>query len=281
VKVLWREVVKDRLAIGSLIMLLLLLAIVYAAPLLLDREAIDRVDLLSIYEPPSAVHWLGTDDGGRDIFGQLLIGAGNSFFIGLAVTLLTGIVGLIVGSAAGYFGGIVDQIVMRFIDFMLILPFLMLIIVFVSITPTFNAATFVLLMSAFLWTGKARLIRAKMLAERELDYVSASKTLGTLAWKIIVREILPNLSSIIIVSLTLNLAGNIGIESGLSFLGFGLPASTPSLGTLVSRATNPEVLQNKWWVWLPASLLIFIMMLCINFIGQALKRAADAKQRLG
>jgi peptide/nickel transport system permease protein len=157
----------------------------------------------------------------------------------------------------------------------------MLIIVFVSITPTYNAVTFVLLMSAFLWTGKARLIRAKMLAERELDYVSASKTLGTPAWKIIVREILPNLSSIIIVSLTLNLAGNIGIESGLSFLGFGLPASTPSLGTLVSRATNPEVLQHKWWVWLPASLLIFIMMLCINCIGQALKRAADAKQRLG
>ncbi|MCC2684185.1 MAG: binding-protein-dependent transport system inner rane component, partial [Paenibacillaceae bacterium] len=164
-RVLWREVVNDRLAIGSLIVLLLLLAIVYAAPLLLDREAIDRVDLLAIYEPPSALHWLGTDDGGRDIFGQLLIGAGNSFSIGLAVTLLTGIVGLMVGSAAGYFGGIVDQIVMRFIDFMLILPFLMLIIVFVSITPTFNATTFVLLMSAFLWTGKARLIRAKMLAE--------------------------------------------------------------------------------------------------------------------
>jgi peptide/nickel transport system permease protein len=281
VRVLWREVVKDRLAIGSLIVLLLLLAVVYVWPLLLDQEAVGRVDLLAIYEPPSAVHWLGTDDGGTDIFGQLLIGAGNSFAIGLAVTLLTGLIGLIVGAVAGYFGGIIDQIVMRFIDFMLILPFLMLIIVFVSITPTFNAVTFVLLMSAFLWTGKARLIRAKMLAERELDYVSASKTLGTPAWKIIVREVMPNLSSIIIVSLTLNLAGNIGIESGLSFLGFGLPASTPSLGTLVSRATNPEVLQNKWWVWLPASLLIFIMMLCINFIGQALKRAADAKQRLG
>ena len=90
---------------------------------------------------------------------------------------------------------------------------------------------------------------------------------------------LPNLSSIIIVSITLNLAGNIGIESGLTYLGFGLPESTPSLGTLVSYATNPDVLQEKWWIWLPASIMILVLMLCINFIGQALKRSADARQK--
>ncbi|MDF2963487.1 MAG: binding-protein-dependent transport system inner rane component [Paenibacillus sp.] len=279
--ILWREVVKDKLAFGSLLLLSLILLSVYASSLLLDKEQIAKVDLLSIYKPPSAEHWLGTDYGGRDIFGQLMIGARNSFTIGLSITLLTGLVGLTVGSIAGYFGGVIDNLIMRLIDFMLILPFLMLVIVFIAIAPEYNVWTFILIMSAFLWVGKARLIRAKILAERELDYVSASKTLGTPDWKIIVREVLPNLSSIIIVNLTLNLAGNIGIESGLSYLGFGLPESTPSLGTLVSYAMNPEVLQNKWWVWLPASTLIFIMMLCINFIGQALKRAADAKQRLG
>jgi peptide/nickel transport system permease protein len=281
VNILWREVVKDKLAFGSLLLLSLILLSVYASSLLLDKEQIAKVDLLSIYKPPSAEHWLGTDYGGRDIFGQLMIGARNSFTIGLSITLLTGLVGLTVGSIAGYFGGVIDNLIMRLIDFMLILPFLMLVIVFIAIAPEYNVWTFILIMSAFLWVGKARLIRAKILAERELDYVSASKTLGTPDWKIIVREVLPNLSSIIIVNLTLNLAGNIGIESGLSYLGFGLPESTPSLGTLVSYAMNPEVLQNKWWVWLPASTLIFIMMLCINFIGQALKRAADAKQRLG
>lgn len=130
-------------------------------------------------------------------------------------------------------------------------------------------------------TGKARLIRSKVLAEKELDYVSASKTLGTPNWKIMIFQVLPNLSSIIIVSVTLNLAGNIGIESGLTFLGFGLPESTPSLGTLVSYARNPDVLQDKWWIWLPASMMILMLMLCINFIGQALKRSADAKQRKG
>lgn len=279
--IMWREVARDRLALGSLIVLGILLSIVYGVSLFLDQEEIVKVDFLSIYSPPSAEHWLGTDYGGRDVFGQLIIGARNSFTIGLAITLITGAIGLIVGLVAGYFGGWIDNVIMRIIDFILVLPFLMLVIVFVAIVPKYNVLTFILIMSAFLWTGKARLIRAKTLAERELDYVSASKTLGTPDWKIIIFQILPNLSSIIIVNLTLNLAGNIGIESGLTYLGFGLPESTPSLGTLVSYATNPDVLQNKWWVWLPASLLILVMMLCINFIGQALKRAADARQRLG
>ena len=279
--IMWREIVKDKLALGSLILLGLVLVVVYGASLILDQEKIVTVDLLSIYAPPSAEHILGTYYGGRDILGQLIIGAKNSFTIGLFVTLVAGIIGLSIGLIAGYFGGKTDNVIMRIIDFVLILPTLMLIIVFVTIIPKYNVYTFILIMSAFLWTGKARLIRSKTLAERELDYVNASKTLGTPDWKIIIREVLPNLSSIIIVNLTLNLAGNIGIESGLTYLGFGLPESTPSLGTLVSYASNPDVLQNKWWIWLPASLLILVLMLCINFIGQALKRAADARQRLG
>lgn len=276
-----REIMKDKLALFSLILLGLILLVVYGASIFLNQDKIATVDLLSIYSPPSADHLLGTDYGGRDILGQLIIGAKNSFTIGLFVTVLAGIYGLTIGLVAGYFGGKVDNAIMRIIDFVLILPQLMLIIVLVTIVPRYNVYSFILIMSSFLWTGKARLIRSKTLAERELDYVNASKTLGTPDWKIILREVLPNLSSIIIVNLTLNLAGNIGIESGLTYLGFGLPESTPSLGTLVSYASNPDVLQNKWWIWLPASMLILILMLCINFIGQALKRAADARQRLG
>ncbi len=211
----------------------------------MKQEDIVRVDLFAIYDPPSAEHWLGTDYGGRDIFGQLIIGTRNSFTVGLAITLLSTLIGLTMGLIAGYFGGVVDNIIMRFIDFMMILPFLMIVIVFISLVPTFNITTFILIMTAFLWVGKARLIRSKVLTEKELDYVSASKTLGTPNWKIIFQQILPNLSSIIIVNITLNLAGNIGIESSLTYLGFGLPESTPSLGTLVSYATNPDVLQEK------------------------------------
>lgn len=279
--IIWRELIKDKMAVISMIVLGLILVTVYGMSLILNENEIVKVDLLSIYAPPSAEHWLGTDYGGRDIFGQLIIGAKNSFTIGLAITLITGAIGLAVGLIAGYFGGVIDNIIMRIIDFILVLPFLMLIIVLVTIVPKYNVFSFILIMSAFLWVGKARLIRSKTLAERELDYVSASKTLGTPDWKIILFQVLPNLSSIIIVNLTINLASNIGIESSLTYLGFGLPESTPSLGTLVSYATNPDVLQHKWWIWLPASLLILVMMLCINFIGQALKRAADARQRQG
>ncbi|MDL5040214.1 ABC transporter permease [Heyndrickxia coagulans] len=279
--IIWRELIKDKMAVISMIVLGLILITVYGMSLILNENEIVKVDLLSIYAPPSAEHWLGTDYGGRDILGQLIIGAKNSFTIGLAITLITGAIGLAVGLIAGYFGGVIDNIIMRIIDFILVLPFLMLIIVLVTIVPKYNVFSFILIMSAFLWVGKARLIRSKTLSERELDYVSASKTLGTPDWKIILFQVLPNLSSIIIVNLTINLASNIGIESSLTYLGFGLPESTPSLGTLVSYATNPDVLQHKWWIWLPASLLILVMMLCINFIGQALKRAADARQRQG
>ncbi|MDJ1477165.1 ABC transporter permease [Bacillus sp. LS15-K4] len=279
--VMWREFRKDKLAMFSLFLLAIILIAVYTTSFIMKQEDIVKVDLFSIYSPPSSEHWLGTDYGGRDIFGQLVIGTRNSFTIGLVITILSCLIGLSIGLIAGYFGGAVDNIIMRIIDFKLILPFLMLVIVLITIVPVFNVTVFILIMSIFLWTGKARLIRSKVLTEKELDYVSASKTLGTPNWKIMMFQVLPNLSSIIIVSVTLNLAGNIGIESGLTFLGFGLPESTPSLGTLVSYATNPDVLQEKWWIWLPASLMILVLMLCINFIGQALRRSADARQRKG
>lgn len=162
----------------------------------------------------------------------------------------------------------------------MVLPSLMFIIVFVVIVPNYSVASFIFIMSLFSWFGKARLIRSKGLAERELDYINASKTLGTPDWKIMLFEMFPNLSSLVIVNMTLTLAGNIGLETGLTFLGFGLPTGTPSLGTLIALAKNPDVISTKWWVWLPAALLILVMMLSINYVGQAVKRASDARQRL-
>lgn len=279
--VLRRELVRDKMSLVSIGFVILFLIFIYASVLFVNQDVVTTVDLGAIREAPGSVHWLGTDRAGRDIFGQLVIGARNSFTIGFTITLLSAAIGLTLGLLAGFYGGLVDNIIMRIIDFILVLPFLMLVIVFVSIVPKSGIGSFIFIMTAFLWIGKARLIRAKVLSERELDYVQASKTLGTPNWKIISFGVLPNLSSVVIVNLTLSLAGNIGIETGLSYLGFGLPESTPSLGTLVSYANDPDVLQNSWWMWLPASLLILVLMLAINFIGQALKRATDARQRLG
>ncbi|MGE8079419.1 ABC transporter permease [Peribacillus loiseleuriae] len=280
-KIIWGELKKDRLALGSLYFLLILLVSVYIASFMMDQKALARVDIFSIYLPPSDTNLLGTDYAGRDVLGQLIFGTSNSFTISLCITSLTAFIGLCAGLIAGYFGGFVDNVIMRVIDFIMSLPSTMMIIVFVTVVPKFTVINFIFIMSIFLWTGKARLIRSKTLAERELEYVQASQTLGTPHWKTILSHILPNISSIIIVNFTLNLAGNIGLETALTFLGFGLPESTPSLGTLISYARNPDVLENKWWIWLPAAAMILVLMLSINFIGQALKRAADARQRRG
>ncbi|HEY4601798.1 MAG TPA: ABC transporter permease [Cerasibacillus sp.] len=280
-KILWREIVRDKVALISLIFIVLITTIVFGVSLILDQDQIVTVDLLSIHQPPSDEFILGTDYGGRDVFGQLIIGTRNSLAIGFLVTLMTGVFGIIYGLTAGYFGGQVDNILMRILDFMMVLPFLMIVIVFVALVPKYSVWTFSLIMTAFLWMGIARLIRSKTLAEKELDYVQASKTLGSSNLKIMFTQVLPNLSSIIIVNMTLNLAANIGLESGLSFLGFGFPESTPSLGTLLSYATNPQTLQYRWWIWVPAALLILFLMLSVNNVGQALKRATDARQRRG
>ncbi|USK71425.1 ABC transporter permease [Peribacillus asahii] len=278
-QLIWQQMKKDRLAMGSFIFLVSILLFVYSAAFVMDAEEIARINLRALHQPPSLEHWLGTDYGGRDVFGQLIIGTRNSFTISFCITLLTALIGLTTGLVAGYFGGVTDHVVMRIIDFIISLPTMMFIIVLVTIIPEFTIWSFILVMTLFYWTGKARLIRSKVLAERELDYVQASQTLGTSHWKIMFFQIFPNVSSIIIVNFILNLAGNIGLESALTYLGFGLPESTPSLGTLISYARNPDVLEHKWWVWLPASVMILVMMLSINFVGQAIKRATDARQR--
>ncbi|MBH5316987.1 ABC transporter permease [Paenibacillus sp. GSMTC-2017] len=280
-QILWREIVRDKLALVSLIFLAIILLFVYGTALFLDQKEIVKVDLFSLYKSPSSEFWLGTDYGGRDVFGQLIIGTRNSLSIALMVTAITGVVGVLIGLISGFFGGRVDNFVMRIIDFFLILPMLMIVIAFVTAVPKYNIMSFTLIMSAFLWMGIARLIRSKALQEKELEYVQASKTVGSSSFQIMFKQVLPNLSSIIIVTLTLNLAANIGLESGLSFLGFGFPENTPSLGTLVSYARNPQTLEFRWWIWLPASILILVLMLSINNVGQALKRAADARQRKG
>ncbi|NWO12079.1 MULTISPECIES: ABC transporter permease [Virgibacillus] len=280
-KVIWREIVRDKVALISFIFLIVITSLVYGVSLFLNQDEIVKVDLFAINQPPSSEFLLGTDYGGRDIFGQLIIGTRNSLSIGILVTLMTGIIGITYGLVSGYFGGTVDNIMMRIVDFFLILPFLMIVIVFVAIVPKYSIWSFSLIMTAFLWMGIARLIRSKALQERELDYAQASKTLGTPNWKIMFFQVLPNLSSLIIVTMTLNLAANIGLESGLSFLGFGFPEDTPSLGTLLGYARNPQTLELRWWIWVPAAIMVFLLMLAVRNVGEALKRATDARQRRG
>ena len=281
-QVIVREFLKDKIALAALIILTLIFLFIYIGPFFINEATALKVNILQRYKAPGVNGFLlGSDEGGRDVFAMLVIGARNSVTIGFTITILTCIIGIIIGLISGYYGKWVDTTLMRIVDFIMILPTLMIIIVFVTVIPNYTLFHFIIIMTLFFWVGSARLFRTRTLQEASLDYVNASKTLGSSDLQIMFREILPNISSLIIVNLILRLAGNIGIETGLTYLGFGLPYTTPSLGTLISAAKTQDIIENKMWVWLPATILILVMMLCINYIGQAFQRAADARQRLG
>jgi peptide/nickel transport system permease protein len=294
-KVIVREFRKDKLAMFSLIVLVLILLTTLIWSLRLDADAVMDVNILKHFAEPVEFEWgliadawngeatylMGGDEYGRDVFTQLLLAAWNSIVIAVAVTSIVAVIGITFGLIAGYYGGIVDNAIMRLTDFVMTLPTTMIIIVFMVAIPRVTIGNFILIMSIFSWTGYCRIVRSKALSETHRDYISASKTMGTPTWRIILQQMLPNLSSLIVVQLILSYAGNIGLETGLTFLGFGLPDQIPSLGRLVSAATTPFNMEHRTWVWLPASTLILVLMLSINYVGQALKRSSDAKQRLG
>lgn len=277
-----REFKQDKGATFFLFLLLALILFIYIYAAFLNTKQVMHVDIINSYgHPGKGGHLLGTDQGGRDVLKYLVLGARNSLDIGLAVTLIVEVIGIVFGLVAGYYGGLVDNIMMRFLDFMMLLPMLMLVIVIVSIIPNYNMLDFILVVSAFLWVGTARLIRSKTLAEAHKEYVYAAVTSGSSAWKIMLTDILPNISSLIIVDLILSLTSNIGIEVGLSFLGFGLPESVPSLGLMIGLAQDPDVMIGAPWVWMPASLLILLLCVGISYVGNVIRRAFDARQRLG
>ena len=207
------------------------------------------------------------------------MGGRNSIMIGLLVTLFCELVGLIVGLVAGYYGGTIDSIIMRIVDFVQILPQMPILIVLVTVLPNYNSMTLVLLISMFGWTVEARYYRSFILSQRERDYVLASKTSGSSNIKIMFREILPNIASMIIIDVVLSVSGNIGIETVLSFIGYGLPTKIPSLGTLIGFANDPVNIIDRPWLWLPATVLLLVICLSINYVGQALQKAGDARQR--
>jgi len=276
-----REFIRDKAAMFALIILIVTTLFIIIAPLFIDSEWALTVNPRRINQPPSAAHILGTDIAGRDVFALLVKGAGTSLMVALAVTLMSAFIGITLGLISGYFGGKFDNAMMRIVDFISTLPALVMIIAFLAVFPGFNVITFSLIMTFFSWTGIMRLVRARSIQEKELEYIQASKTLGTPHFKTIFRELLPNVSSILIVNLTLNTAANVGLETGLSFLGFGFPFTEPSLGALIASASDPIVMQHRWWNWIPAAIFVLVLMLSINTIGQTLNRATDARMRRG
>ncbi|GAA0437820.1 ABC transporter permease [Virgibacillus sp. AGTR] len=273
-----KKFMKNKLAMVSTCFLLFVIVISFLAPYITTTD-ITRVNIGETSLPPSSDHWLGTDKSGRDVYTRLLYGGRVSLMVGISVTFIVISFGSLIGSIAGYFGGVVDNLLMRFTDFVLNFPFLVFVIVLNAILFGTVSGVWVLIIviSLLSWGGTARIVRSKILAEKENEYIIAAQSIGTSSAKVIIRHLLPNVISAIIVQATLLFAGMIAVEAALSYLNFGVPQTVPSWGNMLSSANEPDVLQGKPWIWIPPALALIVTILSINFIGEGLKDALNPK----
>lgn len=272
----WRMLLTDfaarRPAVASMAFLLLVAVCCWCAPLLTPFDPI-RINLDAINQAPSAQHWLGTDKGGRDIVARLLYGGAVTLKISFSITLIVTLIGTVVGATAGYYGGRLDSGLMRFTDFMLVFPLLVCVIVLKTIVKEASITVLIVTIGLLSWGVCARLVRSKVLAEKENEYILAAVSIGCPSYKVICKHLLPNILSTVVVQAIFVAASMITVETSLSFLGFGVPANVPSWGNMVSDAIRPEVLSRQWWIWLPAGLFITLTILALNFIGEGVKHA--------
>ncbi|MBT2729299.1 ABC transporter permease [Bacillus sp. ISL-75] len=275
-----KKFVKNKLAMVSFTFLLIVTIVSILAPFITTAD-ITRINIGQMSLEPSGDHWLGTDKAGRDVFTRLLYGGRISLLVGMSCTLFVILLGTLIGSISGYFGGTVDSILMRFTDFILNFPFLVFVIVLNAILFGKVNGLWVLIgtISLLSWGGIARIVRSKILAEKENEYITAAISIGCSPAKVIMKHLLPNILSTIIVQATITFATMIVAETGLSFLGFGVPQEIPSWGNMLNSANEPDVLQFKLWIWVPPALIITITILSINFIGEGLKDAFNPKSK--
>jgi ABC-type dipeptide/oligopeptide/nickel transport system permease subunit len=267
---------RHRLAMASLIVLLIVFGIGAFAPLVAPYSYA-QLDLTNLLHGPSTVgkHWFGTDEIGRDYFSRVVYGIRTSEEVGLTVAVISSLIGLFLGAAAGYYSGWIDNILMRITDLVLTLPALAILLVCSALLGG-GQWTVTFILAAFFWTGLARVVRGVFLSLREKEYVEAAKAAGSGDLRIMFRHILPNTIGPIVVNGTLAVATAILTEAALSFLGFGIKPPLPSLGSLVvSGQANPQ----KWWLTIFPGLAILVIVLCINFIGDGLRDALDPTQR--
>lgn len=297
----WRRFRKHRMAVISLVGLVLLFSYIWLGGLVFARgtcipidkyvtgEAYANCNDLSIkLQPPSLEHPFGTDTIGRDILARTIYGGQISLSIGLFAAIVEVMIGVLVGAVAGYFGRWVDDILMRITEAMLIIPSLFLLIVLGKalggIVPEVDilgralsgsVVVIILVIGFTSWMYLARIVRANVLSLKQLDFISASRALGVSDARIIFRHLLPNTIAPIIVSATLGVSGAILTESYVSFLGLGVQTPTASWGNMLDSAV--KYIQSAPWLWFFPGLLILLTVLCINFIGDGLRDALDPR----
>jgi peptide/nickel transport system permease protein len=274
-KIIVRKFVKNKLAVFGGIFLIIIITAALLAPAIAPYSP-SKQNLLLKLQPPNSEHWLGTDRFGRDVFSRLLYGARISLLVGFASVLGSITIGTFLGAVAGYVGGIVDAMIMRFVDIILSIPSIFLLITLVTIFKP-GVDKLILIFALLGWTTTARLVRGEFLSLRSREFVLASKTIGTKTPMIIFSHILPNAMGPIIVSATLSVGYVILAESGLSYLGLGIQPPHASWGNMLQDAQNFTILLKSWWYPLAPGLMILLTVICFNFVGDGLRDALDPK----
>jgi peptide/nickel transport system permease protein len=275
-KIAWRRFRRHRLALVSLIVLIIISVMAAGAPLF-TRYDPTGMNLKDRALPPSGEHWLGTDNLGRDMWTRTVYGGRVSLEVGLAAAAISTVIGVILGATSGYYGHMVDMIIMRITDVVMTFPPIIIMLTVAAIAGT-GLTNMILIIGGLRWPGTTRLVRGQYLSLKNQEFVLAARTMGLPDWIIMLRHILPNVMAPLMANITFAVRAAILAEAGLSFLGMGIPLPTPTWGNIMENARSLTILQDKPWMWLPAAVATLITVLCINFVGDGLRDALDPQQ---
>lgn len=278
---IWKKRLKkflnNKLAVIGLIFFTIILLSCIFAPFLTKYNP-NEVDLSLITNSPSREHILGTDKLGRDVYARILYGGRISIMVGVFGASFAAIIGTILGGIAGYFGGRIDSLIVRISEVFLTFPSMIIILILSALIGS-GVYNIIFVFAVTGWMTTFRIVRNEFLSLKQEIYVEVCRAFGYSDSRIIFANILPNALSPVIISLSLNVAGFVLGEAGLSFLGFGLPLDIPTWGNIINSAKSIDVIQNYWWLWLTPGLILTFFVLSINFIGDGLRDVMDPKQQ--
>jgi peptide/nickel transport system permease protein len=270
-----RRLAKDKLAMAGLLVVVVLFGVAAFAGFLAPYPP-DQIDVDNILVGPNQSHLMGTDPLGRDVLSRIIYGSGVSLSVGLVAVGISTLIGIVLGAVSGYYGGVVDKVIMRFVDIMLCFPTFFLILAVIAFLPP-NIYNIMIVIGVTSWMGVTRLVRAEFLTLRERDFVRAAVSQGASNFRIIFLHVLPNAMAPVLVAATLGVASAVLIESSLSFLGLGVQPPDPSWGNMLTE--GKDNIEIAWWLSLFPGMAIFVTVMGYNLLGEGIRDTLDPRLR--